>query len=1065
MKKILFLLSINLVFGQTWTKTFVDVASVSQRPVICSDSLGHLHVAWTSDMANSGDLQYASNQYGDWGFTQQVEGFSSDAYVPVITSDKYGFAYIVGRFSVSNIRYATNKDKTTSTWTAISPNMGPGHFHEVSIEVDSDRDVHIFAEGDHNGYGTVYYQDDVQANEVISGGVSAYYGTAIDQNDILHFVGNPDGQAGLWYANHNGSWSTAVAINDTVSNAGHSSIACDFSGNLHVAFINWVNYKIYYTNNIGGSWLTPIETNGAGIWPDIVIDENGKAHILYWTSGNPGYLYYMNNMSGTWMTPSNVATINESSSIYRVDVSHVEKNIALDHKNSTVNIVYIENGDSVIVAQSSDYKLRNLPSLDMSTTLVNNDGTVNTDTVSTDATGEKTLLQFTINDIGGDGQPTKIQEMVIQRGLASSSSKYFTDFFQSMTMEVSDATSLPCSLYAHKAVVGTANTVWKNVPEGGSLTFTLKGTLQSSLSSLADETVQLKINGLHDVIIDPSGSYFTTSNNDVVSDTILFTLQGLTGSGTQLDPYLISNLDELKFLSENSAYWDKYIRQTANINASATSTWNSGAGFSPLGNLTMGFFTGSYDGSNHVIDSLTINRTGTNYIGLFGYSSGSISNIGLTNATISGADYVGGIVGFSSGTISNSYSTGTITGGNFVAGLAAFLSSGSINNCFSTMNVNATGMRNGGLVGYLFGSSISNSYATGDVTRTSGVFTDFGAFCGYVYNSSINYCYSIGNVNTGFTDKGFVGTELGANTYDSNFWDSEASNQSTAIGATAKTTAEMKAVETFTDLSTNGLTTPWDFVTNPNDDTANNDYWDIDKTVTPTKIRSLGKPLDINNNYPFLDYQNGSDVSLPVELASFTLKNNIDGVLCEWITESEIDNLGFILERRDDNSDWVVIASYKSDDGLIGYGTTSSANIYQYLDRFVKANTRYKYRLADIDYDGNITYQRTQTIKVEKAPLSSVIDKFTVMPAYPNPFNPTTKIVYGLSKNSDVRIEIYNIVGELINTINDVNQNSGWHSVEWNGTDVRGNKVPAGIYICRVNSNRNVKTIKLMLLK
>ena len=84
------------VYSQTWTTTTVGSVSSSTMPIIFADPLGNLHVAWTSSYKY---LQYATNQSGSWGFSTQVASNSEKAIIfPSITSDEYGFAYVVGRF-------------------------------------------------------------------------------------------------------------------------------------------------------------------------------------------------------------------------------------------------------------------------------------------------------------------------------------------------------------------------------------------------------------------------------------------------------------------------------------------------------------------------------------------------------------------------------------------------------------------------------------------------------------------------------------------------------------------------------------------------------------------------------------------------------------------------------------------------------------------------------------------------------------------------------------------------------------------------------------------------------
>ena len=60
----------------------------------------------------------------------------------------------------------------------------------------------------------------------------------------------------------------------------------------------------------------------------------------------------------------------------------------------------------------------------------------------------------------------------------------------------------------------------------------------------------------------------------------------VSGDGTMGNPYQIDNLDNLAWISTNSSVWGSYFIQTADINASATSTWNGGEGWSAIGNGT-----------------------------------------------------------------------------------------------------------------------------------------------------------------------------------------------------------------------------------------------------------------------------------------------------------------------------------------------------------------------------------------------------------------------------------------------------------------------------------------------
>src|SRR6056297_153763 len=119
-----------------------------------------------------------------------------------------------------------------------------------------------------------------------------------------------------------------------------------------------------------------------------------------------------------------------------------------------------------------------------------------------------------------------------------------------------------------------------------------------------------------------------------------------SGSGTSVDPYLIGSLENLYWIAENTVRWDYYYQQTANINASTTTTWFSGEGWSPIGNTSTAF-TGNYDGGGYTISGLFINRPGLTNQGLFGkISSGYVANLGMDGADITGSSSSGCVVGY-----------------------------------------------------------------------------------------------------------------------------------------------------------------------------------------------------------------------------------------------------------------------------------------------------------------------------------------------------------------------------------------------------------------------------------
>jgi len=84
---------------------------------------------------------------------------------------------------------------------------------------------------------------------------------------------------------------------------------------------------------------------------------------------------------------------------------------------------------------------------------------------------------------------------------------------------------------------------------------------------------------------------------------------------------------------------------------------------------------------------------------------------------------------------------------------------------------------------------------------------------------------------------------------------------------------------------------------------------------------------------------------------------------------------------------------------------------------------------------------------------------------FPNPFNPSTTISYTMNKAAHANVSIYNVKGQLINTLVNENKGFGTHSVVWNGTDTKSNTVPSGIYFYRFTTENHTETKKMMLMK
>ncbi len=97
--------------------------------------------------------------------------------------------------------------------------------------------------------------------------------------------------------------------------------------------------------------------------------------------------------------------------------------------------------------------------------------------------------------------------------------------------------------------------------------------------------------------------------------------------------------------------------------------------------------------------------------------------------------------------------------------------------------------------------------------------------------------------------------------------------------------------------------------------------------------------------------------------------------------------------------------------------------------------------------------------------LEGVPEATVLLDNYPNPFNPSTTISYGLSQDTWVNVRIHNSLGEEVATLVNEHQTAGFKTIVWNGTDNFGTSVSSGIYLYRMTTADHVETKRLLLLK
>jgi len=474
-------------------------------------------------------------------------------------------------------------------------------------------------------------------------------------------------------------------------------------------------------------------------------------------------------------------------------------------------------------------------------------------------------------------------------------------------------------------------------------------------------------------------------------------------AGTTDNPYQISNLANLRWLSETEEFyaitWEEqqrftYFVQTADIDASETTFWNDGQGFQPIGldgviigdifsdpyPILFRCFRGSYDGNNHIIYGLHMQYSidgspGPYHFGLFGNTSVSIfHNIHLENiyyriyAISFPSLYIGSLVGYGGNVISNCSATGNIIiegdiyGPAVILGGLAGFNARSISNCYSKVdifdNISTDNFQDnyvfgrliGGITGHLYGGSITDSFYYGNIIRSSlGVMQ--GGLAGEISRSTIENCF-VASRSEFVNARGLFGLVAMGNTVGVPF------NPPVAVQDT---------------------------------------FWDITSTGTSD---------------PYYQITAGFEIDIPEGLSTNQMKQAETYIQAGW----DFDDIWGVDPEINDGYPY-----------LLGMPLLPTVN-------------------NSVD----------NTIDIPTSRLHG---------NYPNPFNPSTTIAFEVALAGHISIEIYNVKGQRVRALVDDMYDVGRHSVVWNGVSDDGRNVGSGVYFYRMVSGGNVSVRKMVLMK
>ena len=596
------------------------------------------------------------------------------------------------------------------------------------------------------------------------------------------------------------------------------------------------------------------------------------------------------------------------------------------------------------------------------------------------------------------------------------------------------------------------------------------------------------------------------------------------GLGTSANPYQISTLIDLSTLVQRSIDWNKYFIQTADIDASTTSTWNGGAGWSPIGYDWDHAFYGSYDGGNHSISGLTIKRSGSlqaftavardaSFQNLTlanasietlgqdektGTLVGQTANVSITNChasgTVKGMDNVGGIIGYHSGTMTNCSFTGTVLGNSLsgtyqsdnMGGLIGYNNGGSVEDSYASATITGNWVA-GGLVGYNNAGTINRCYST---TPEGGyIFGSYfvGGLVGQSTNSgSISKSYSTATV-VGYVNiaGGLVGDNNGSTI--SNCYSRESVSRSQGsegdfgsfIGKNENTTVVTDCYSTGTVIFQNA-TNPTDkgFIGNYNATGCSDNFFDSETTyqisgagattkiTTEMKTASTFSAWDSNiwNLDTFNDgypYLDWQNPSgTPLPVELTSFNASVSGGKV---------TLNWQTATEVNNYGFEIQRSVVSGQRSVISDQRSEWETIGFVEGHGNSNSPKDYSFIDENPgSGKFEYRLKQIDNNGNFGYSAAIEvEINQLPTelklyqnYPNPFNPSTVISWQLPVSGHVSIKVYDILGNEVAALVDDNLSAGNYEIEFDAS-----QLSSGVYFYSLSAGDFHQTKKMIVLK
>jgi photosystem II stability/assembly factor-like uncharacterized protein len=181
------------------------------------------------------------------------------------------------------------------------------------------------------------------------------------------------------------------------------------------------------------------------------------------------------------------------------------------------------------------------------------------------------------------------------------------------------------------------------------------------------------------------------------------------------------------------------------------------------------------------------------------------------------------------------------------------------------------------------------------------------------------------------------------------------------------------------------------------------------------------------------------------------------GVSIDWVTAEENGLQAFVVERSPCSGGAFAPLAGST---ITARGIPGKASSYSYTDTSAVPGILYTYRLRQVGRDGDVSYSQSLQLSVATGIAESTPLEFTLSQNYPNPFNPSTVVRYTLPRAGNVRLEVFNTLGQLVSALVDGVEGQGVHEARFDA-----GRLASGVYLYRLSAGSSVAVRRMLLVK